>query len=96
VLFAPGGHLFENRDQVATLVGQGVFAAWWDLGERLLGDNAVSFEVVEALAQRSWVDLADRFFEFTKALFAGCEVAQDQRSPFAANYFHGAFNAARF
>ncbi len=90
---APSRHLAEDGEEIGAFWGQGVFGAGRDFGEALAGDNAVGFEVVEALREGAGVDGADGFFEFAEAFGAAEQVAQNERSPFIADNLHGAGDA---
>ena len=94
VLSAPGRHLAEDGEEVGAFGGEGVFGAGRDFGEAAAGDDAVGFEVVEALAEGAGIDVANRAFEFAEAFRAGEQVAQDQGGPFIADDLHGAGDAA--
>ncbi len=62
VFVAPGGHVLEDRKEIAAFGGERVFAPGWDFGEGFFGNNTVTFECFEALAEGAWVYAADRFF----------------------------------
>ena len=48
--------------EVGAFGGEGVFGAGWDFGVAAAGDDAVFFEVVEALGEGAGVDGTDGFF----------------------------------
>ena len=75
---------------------QGVLDARRHFGETLFGDNAMSFEVIEALAESTWINAADGLFQFAEALGAGEQISQNERRPLVANNLHGAGDAANF
>jgi hypothetical protein len=94
MLGAPSGHLAEDGLEVLAFGGEGVFGAGWDFGVAVAGDDAVFFEVVEALGEGAGVDGADGFFKFAEAFRAAEQVAQDERGPFVTDNLHGAGDAA--
>lgn len=56
VFAAPSGHLVEDGVEVAAFGGEGVFGAGRDFSVAGASDDAVGFEVVEALAEGTGVD----------------------------------------
>lgn len=94
VLGAPGRHLLQYRLQVLTFLSEAIFGAGWHLGETLAGDDTLSFEVVEALAERARVNVAHGFFELAEPLRASEQISQNQSCPLVANNVHSAGNTA--
>lgn len=89
VLIAPGGHSFEDGDEIPSFLRKPV--------RRRAGavlDDTVCLEIFEALAERARIEAGDRSFEISKSALARRQVAQNQGSPFAAYDFHRSRDAA--
>ncbi len=82
--------------EVTAFRGQGVFGAGRDFSEAATSDDAVSFEVVQTLAQGARIDSTDGMLQFAEAFGPVEQVAQDERSPFIADDLHGGGDAADF